>query len=70
MCLRQVGLERRQLDVARRRLVALGAGDPQQPWATLVLAHLTLDELRRDAAIACTNGRRRRLRSGATPMAR
>ena len=44
-------MERRQLDVVRRRLVALGAGDPKHPWATLVLAHLTLDELRRDAAI-------------------
>ena len=52
MCVRQVGLERRQLDEARRRLVALGAGDPKHPWATLVLAHLTLDELRRDDAIA------------------
>src|SRR5262245_41575891 len=52
MCLRQVGLERRQLDEVRRRLIALGAGDPKQPWATLVLAHLTLDELRRDEAIA------------------
>ena len=51
MCLRQLGLERRQLDVARRRLVALGAGDPKHPWPTLVLAHLTLDELRRDSAI-------------------
>jgi CHAT domain-containing protein/tetratricopeptide (TPR) repeat protein len=52
MCLRRVGLERRQLDAARRRLVALGGGDPSRPWATLVLAHLTLDELRRDEAIA------------------
>jgi hypothetical protein len=52
MCLRQTGLESRQVDVARRRLVALGAGDPTHPWATLVLAHLTLDELRRDDAIA------------------
>ena len=52
MCLRQAGLERRQLDEARRRLVALGAGDPSRPWATLVLAHLTLDQLRRDDAIA------------------
>ena len=52
MCLRQAGLERRQLDEARRRLIALGAGDPSHPWPTLVLAHLTLDELRRDEAIA------------------
>ena len=52
MCLRQVALEQRQLDEARRRLVALGAGDPGRPWPTLVLAHLTLDELRRDDAVA------------------
>src|SRR5262249_2849098 len=52
MCLRRAGLERYQLDEARRRLVALGAGDPSRPWATLVLAHLTLDRLRRDDAIA------------------
>jgi tetratricopeptide (TPR) repeat protein len=51
MCVRQAGLERRQLNAARRHLVALGAGDPRHPWATLVLAHLTLDELKRDAAI-------------------
>jgi CHAT domain-containing protein len=52
MCLRRTGLEGRRLDVARRRLVALGAGDLTRPWATLVLAHLTLDELRRDDAVA------------------
>src|SRR5262245_16099593 len=52
MCLRRAGLERRQLDGARRKLIALGGGDPSRPWPTLVLAHLTLDELRRDEAIA------------------
>src|SRR5688572_27006821 len=47
MCVRRVGTEQGARDGARRRLRQLGAGDPSQPWATLVLAHVTLDELQR-----------------------
>ncbi len=39
-------------DEAARRLRTLGAGDRRNPWATLVLAHLTLDQLQRSRAVA------------------
>jgi len=51
MCVRRVGTARGRRDEARRRLRELGAEDPSHPWATLVLAHLTLDERQRPQAI-------------------
>jgi hypothetical protein len=52
MCLRRVGLEQGARDEARRRLRQLSAATPSNPWVTLVLAHVTLDELQRPQAIA------------------
>ena len=52
MCVRRVGTARGRRDEVRRRLRELGAEDPSHPWATLVLAHLTLDERQRPQAIA------------------
>lgn len=52
MCLRRVAGQRNLRDEARRRLRDLGAGNDGRPWATLVLAHLTLDDLHRAQAIA------------------
>jgi tetratricopeptide (TPR) repeat protein len=52
MCLRRVGLEHGARNEARRRLRQLGAEAGSNPWVTLVLAHVTLDELQRQQAIA------------------
>lgn len=51
MCIRQIGHERQLRASARRRLLALGAGEADRPWVTLVFAHLLLDELRRREAM-------------------
>ncbi len=52
MCLRQVGTVHDMRNEVVRRLRAMGAGDPDRPWPTLVLAHVTLDRLDRTQAIA------------------
>jgi hypothetical protein len=52
MCLRQVGTANDARNEVIRRLRSLGAGDPAHPWPTLVLAHVTLDQLQRADAIA------------------
>lgn len=55
LCLRHVGLEQRALEDVRRRiraLVAADGNDGTQPWATLVLAHVALDQQQRPEAIA------------------
>ncbi len=52
MCLRQVGTTHRLRAEVVRRLRAMGAGDAEHPWPTLVLAHVTLDQLQRAPAIA------------------
>ena len=52
MCLRQVGTTHGVRAEVVRRLRAMGAGDAEHPWPTLVLAHVTLDQLQRAPAIA------------------
>ena len=52
MCLRQVGITHNVRDDVIRRLRAMGGGDAAHPWPTLVLAHVTLDQLQRTQAIA------------------
>jgi hypothetical protein len=51
MCLRQVGTANQARDEVVRRLRAMGAGDADRPWPTLVLAHVRLDQLKRAEAI-------------------
>ena len=58
MCLRQVGITHGARDEVVRRLRAMGGGDAEHPWPTLVLAHVTLDQLQRPQAIAPRNRRR------------
>ena len=52
MCLRQVGTARDVRPDVIRRLQAMGGGHADHPWPTLVLAHIRLDQLQRDQAIA------------------
>jgi hypothetical protein len=52
MCLRQVGTTHGVRAEVVRRLRAMGGGDAEHPWPTLVLAHVTLDQLQRASAIA------------------
>jgi hypothetical protein len=52
MCLRQVATTLKRRDEAVRRLRAMGAGTVEHPWATLVLAHITLDHLEATRAVA------------------
>ncbi len=52
MCVLRVGIQYDARDEVRRRLQQLGAGDREHPWATLVLAHLTLDQQQGPQAIA------------------
>jgi CHAT domain-containing protein len=51
-CLRQVGTVHHARDRVVHRLHAMGAGHVEHPWPTLVLAHVRLEQLRRDEAIA------------------
>ncbi len=51
MCLRQVGTDHGARDDVVRRLRAMGGGDAEHPWPTLVLAHVRLDQQRRAQAI-------------------
>ena len=44
MCLYRAGRQHGALVEARARLRRLGAGDEKHPWATLVLAHATLEQ--------------------------
>jgi hypothetical protein len=52
MCLRQVGTAHDVRNAVVRRLSAMGAGDTEHPWPTLVLAHVRLDQLQRTQAVA------------------
>ena len=52
MCLRQAGTVHDARDLVVRRLRAMGAGDAEHPWPTLVLAHVRLDQLQWDHAMA------------------
>ncbi|HEU4694861.1 MAG TPA: CHAT domain-containing protein [Vicinamibacterales bacterium] len=52
MCLRQAGTTHDVREEVVGRLRAMGAGDVEHPWPTLVLAHVTLDQLQRAPAIA------------------
>ncbi len=52
MCLRQMGTTHDVRAEVVRRLRAMGAGDAEHPWPTLVLAHVMLDQLQRSPAIA------------------
>jgi hypothetical protein len=44
VCFYRVGRQHKAVPQARARLRALGGGTAQRPWATLVLAHATLEE--------------------------
>jgi CHAT domain-containing protein len=44
LCIHRTGLQNNALPEARKRLRALGAGDDDHAWATLVLAHATLND--------------------------
>ena len=44
LCIYRVGIQHNARPEARKRLRALGAGDANHAWATLVLAHVTLND--------------------------
>jgi tetratricopeptide (TPR) repeat protein len=51
ICLRQAGTTHNAQEEVIRHLRALGAEDTEHPWATLVLAHVRLDQLQRHRAM-------------------